>query len=77
MTTEVGVHEPKTQLSRLLQRVRAGEEVVITSRGAPVARLVPPARPAHREFGWDRERLHVPDDVDAPLPDDVLRAFDA
>jgi prevent-host-death family protein len=38
---EVGTYQAKTMLSRLLERVRAGETVVITSRGRPVARLVP------------------------------------
>ena len=74
MTTTVGVHEAKTQLSRLLQLVQSGEEVVITSRGTEVARLVPPARP-RRDFGWDRERLVVPEDFDAPLPGSVLQDF--
>ncbi len=76
MTSSVGVHEAKTQLSRLLHRVRAGEEIVITSRGEPVARLVPPVHGAARDFGWDAGRLSVPEDFDAPLPDDVLRSFD-
>ena len=44
MTTSVGVHEAKTHLSRLLERVAAGEEVEITNRGKVVARLVGPAR---------------------------------
>lgn len=39
----VGVFEAKTTLSALLERVGAGEEIVITRRGVPVARLVPPA----------------------------------
>jgi prevent-host-death family protein len=39
---EVGTYQAKTMLSQLLERVRAGETVVITSRGQPVARLVPP-----------------------------------
>ena len=41
MTKSVGVHEAKTHLSRLLERVSAGEEIVITRRGKPVAKLVP------------------------------------
>ena len=75
VTKSVGVHEAKTHLSRLLQEVGAGEEVVITSRGREVARLVPPRRA--REFGLDRGRFVVPDDFDAPLSDDELRAFGA
>lgn len=76
MVTSVGVHEAKTQLSRLLQRVRGGEEISITSRGVEVARLVPPTVRS-REFGWDAARLTVPDDFDAPLPDDVLHSFES
>ena len=43
MTKSVGVHEAKTQLSKLLAEVQQGEEVEITNRGTVVARLVPPA----------------------------------
>jgi prevent-host-death family protein len=75
MTKSVGVHEAKTHLSRLLERVAAGEEIVITRRGREVARLVPSTRPDARRFGLDRGRLVVPDDFDAPLPDDVIAAF--
>jgi len=75
MTKSVGVHEAKTHLSRLLERVVAGEEIVITRRGKEVARLVPSAHADARRFGLDRGRLVVPDDFDAPLPDDVIAAF--
>lgn len=75
MTKSVGIHEAKTNLSRLLQRVEAGEEVVITRRGAEVARLIA-AHPARRRFGTDRGRFSVPDDFDAPLPKDMLDLFE-
>lgn len=75
MTKSVGVHHAKTHLSRLLQEVTAGEEIVIARRGAVVARLVAPA-PSARELGFDRDRLRVPDDLDAPLPDAALDAFE-
>jgi prevent-host-death family protein len=76
MTKSVGVHEAKTTLSKLLERVSAGEEIVITRRGEEVARLVPVQKTAARRFGVDRGRWDVPDDFDAPLPDDVLAAFE-
>src|SRR5439155_1477756 len=57
---EVGVHEAKTALSKLLRRVAAGEEVVITRSGRPVARLVPVASTGARELGHDIGRLTVP-----------------
>ena len=68
MKKEVNVHEAKTQLSRLLQRVSAGEEIVIANRGVPVARLVPVREAkAHRELGIESGHLKVADDFDAPL----------
>lgn len=76
MTKFVGVHQAKTHLSRLLQDVASGEEIVITRRGEEVARLVPSGKPPPRRFGIDRGRLVVPNDFDAPLPEDVLSAFE-
>jgi prevent-host-death family protein len=74
--TEVGVHEAKTHLSRLLRRVAAGEEITITSGGRPAARLVPFDAPARREFGFDADLLAIPDDFDEPLADDVVADFE-
>lgn len=76
MTKSVGVHEAKTNLSRLLELVAAGEEIVITRRGEEVARLVPARGAGARRFGIDRGRYAVPDDFDAPLPDEILAAFE-
>ena len=74
---QVNTHEAKTQLSRLLRRVAAGEEVTIANRGVPVARLVPvPPKKAQRVLGIFRGQLTVPDDFDAPLPDDLLDLFE-
>ena len=69
----VNVHEAKTQLSRLLQAVSQGEEVVIARAGRPIARLVPVAAPGkERILGSGRSRIRVADDFDAPLPGDFL-----
>lgn len=73
---DVGVHEAKTHLSRLLQRVELGEEITILRGGKPVAKLVPAATQTRPQFGRDRGLFEVPDDFDAPLPDDVQRAFE-
>jgi prevent-host-death family protein len=73
---EVGVHEAKTTLSRLLRLVATGEEVVITRDGRAVARLVPVREDGPRRLGEDRGRYVVPDDFDDDLPDDVLRTFE-
>ena len=74
MAAQVNVHEAKTQLSRLLERVEAGEEIVIARGGKPVARLVPLER-GPRDLGRMRGRIVVGDDFDAPLPPDVLAGF--
>jgi prevent-host-death family protein len=73
---DVGVHEAKTHFSKLLRRVAAGEEVVIRRGGRVVAKLVPAGDPSPRQFGVDEGRYRVPDDFDAPLPDELLDAFD-
>ncbi len=75
---QVNVHEAKTHLSRLLVRVSAGEEVLIAKAGTPVARLVPCGQPGKdRVPGLDRGLVDVPDDFDAPLPPDLLDAFES
>ena len=76
MTKSVGVHEAKTHFSKLLERVSAGEEITITRRGQEVARLVPPPPRAHRQLGIDRGRWTVPEDFDAPLPENVIATFE-
>lgn len=72
----VNVHEAKTHLSRLLERVAAGEEVIIGKAGRPVARLVPYVEStAPRKPGRWRNRLRVAPDFDA-TPDDIVAAFE-
>lgn len=73
---EVNIHQAKTHLSRLLQRVAAGEEVTIARAGIPVARLVAAEpRKKVRPLGFARGQVWVAEDFDAPLPEDVLREF--
>lgn len=74
---EFNVHEAKTHFSKLLQRVAAGEEVVISRAGRPIAKLVPIAGAARRRFGLDRGAFEVPDDLDHPLPVQILDSFES
>jgi prevent-host-death family protein len=77
MKNAVNTHEAKTQFSRLLRRVAAGEEITIANRGVPVARLVPvEAQKGKRQLGFYEGKFTVPDDFDAPLPDEILDAFE-
>jgi len=73
---QVNMHEAKTHLSRLVERVEAGEEIVISRAAKPVAKLVPiRAVQPHREPGLLRGRIHVADDFDDPLPAEMNEAF--
>lgn len=67
---EVNVHEAKTHLSRLLQRVASGEEITIANAGVPVARLVPiEFSQSKRQLGIDEGKIWMADDFDAPSPE--------
>lgn len=73
---KVNIHDAKTRLSSLIERVEAGEEIVIARAGRPVARLVPlTSRRGRRKLGALDGRFRIPEDFNAPLPDAVLKAF--
>jgi prevent-host-death family protein len=77
MKKEVNIHEAKTQFSRLLRRVAAGEEITIANRGVPVARLVPiSVHKPKRKLGAYGDSIEIADDFDAALPDKLLDAFE-
>jgi prevent-host-death family protein len=73
---QINVYEAKTHLSRLLDRVEAGEEIIIGRAGRPVAMLVPyrPSVPRRRPGAW-RGKVRMAHDFDE-LPEDLLRAFE-
>ncbi len=73
---EYDVHEAKTQFSKLLAKVQAGEEVMITKAGKPIARLLPMAKHQLRTPGTEKGVFWVAADFDAPLPDDVIDGFE-
>ncbi len=73
----VSVYDAKTNLSRLLDRAAGGEEIVITRNGRPVAkRVAAVAARKPRKLGVLKGRIRVGNGFDAPLPDDVLDAFE-
>lgn len=69
------IHEAKTQLSRLIEKALAGEEVIISRAGAPVVKLVPCAhsKEARRPGLW-KGRVSMSPDFD-DLPPEIARAF--
>jgi len=75
---EVNIHQAKTHLSRLVQRVLQGEEITIARAGKPVAKLIAAGPPAGtRPMGMDRGKVWIADDFDAPDPELESLFYDA
>jgi prevent-host-death family protein len=76
--TVSNLYEAKTNLSQLVDRAAAGEEIIIAKNGVPLARLVPmEARAMPRTPGGWENGVRIADDFDDPLPPDLLAAFGA
>jgi len=76
MTETINLYDAKTTLSKLVERASAGEEIIIAKNGRPMARLVPfGARATPRVPGLLEGQISIAEDFDAPLPDDIARAF--
>ncbi len=71
----VNVSHAKAQLSQLLARAEAGEEIVIARRGKPVARLVACKPRKKRRPGRLKGRVVIPDDFFDPLPEEELKRW--
>lgn len=77
MSVQVNIHEAKTKLSKLLTRVKEGEEIIIAKAGKPVARLIPVTeRPVERLPGSAKGQVRISPDFDAPLPESFLKSFE-
>jgi len=79
---EVGVRELKNSLSRYLKKVRAGETVVVTDRGKPVARITSTDVPEHiarlmaeGRVTWSGKRFEPPKDLIVPKPGPPLSDY--
>lgn len=75
MATVVNVHTAKTNLSKLLDRVRKGEEIILAKAGKPYARLVPLDEAQERKPGL-LKGWRLPDSFFEPLPDEELDAWE-
>jgi prevent-host-death family protein len=78
MTDTVNIYDAKTNLSKLVERAAAGEEIVIAKAGKPKAKLVPYQPPRKkRRFGHNLLGIsYIADDFDAPLPPDLQKYFE-
>ena len=77
--TKVNIHEAKTQLSRLIERVRQGESFVIAKAGRPVAKLVPIEADTTRSpkrLGFLAGAFDVPEDFDRMGAEEIERSFE-
>ena len=73
--TLTNIHQAKTHLSKLIERVAAGEEIVIGKAGKPVAKLVPYTKEeSPRTLGIWKGEVHIAEDFDE-LPEDIAQAF--
>ena len=76
MDKPVNIHEAKTHLSRLIERVEAGEEITLARAGRPVARLVPVGRSREpRRPGIWKGRVWMAPDFDGPINDEIADEF--
>ena len=74
---QVNIHDAKTRLSELLNRVEGGEEITIAKAGRPVARLVPvQEKKKERSPGTAKGKVVIRKDFDKPLPEALLREFE-
>ena len=77
MSSVVNIHDAKTHLSRIVEEVAAGAEVIIAKAGKPMARLSPIATLAKaKKLGLLKGKIKVPDDFNAPLDEKVLAKFE-
>ena len=73
MTRIVNIYDAKTNLSKLLQDVERGEEILIARAGEPIAKLSP-VQKLTREFGFAREQIWISDDFD-DTPEEIIDDF--
>lgn len=77
MANIINIHEAKTHLSRIVDEVAAGSEVIIAKAGKPMARLMPLAGVQRaKKLGLLKGKIKVPDDFNAPLSEDVIANFE-
>jgi prevent-host-death family protein len=77
MTTTVNIHQAKTNLSKLIEAVAQGEEIIIAKAGKPAAKLIPIIQQKpQRKPGALKGKIKITADFNAPLPNDMLDDFE-
>jgi antitoxin (DNA-binding transcriptional repressor) of toxin-antitoxin stability system len=75
MTINVSLAEASHQFLELIERIKAGEEVLVSEAGISIARIVPAFDRLPRISGQDKGKISIAADFDDPLPPDVLDSF--
>ena len=74
---QMNIHQAKTELSKLVERAEAGEQIVIARAGKPAAKLVPLNKARGRcRLGLLNGKFRIPDDFNAPLPGSIINSFE-
>lgn len=75
---QISVNEIEDDLSKFIKRIEAGENLEITKAGKPLAEIKPVSRTLSesRPFGLCEGDFAVPDDFDAPLPEEIIQEFE-
>ena len=77
MAEIINIHEAKTHLSRIVEEVAAGGEVIIAKAGKPMARLTSlSGAPRTKKLGLLKGKLKIPDDFNSPLDDATAASFE-
>ncbi|HEX5460315.1 MAG TPA: type II toxin-antitoxin system prevent-host-death family antitoxin [Steroidobacteraceae bacterium] len=77
MPKVLNIHEAKTHLSRIVEEVAAGKEIIIAKAGKPMARLSPITPTVKKKkLGLLKGKIRIAGDLNAPLPDEVLSSFE-
>lgn len=73
---EIGIHEAKTKLSKLIPAVLSGEEVIITKAGHPLVKLIPVKESGgKRNLGLYSDKMKLHDNILEPIPQDIIEDF--
>ena len=75
MTINVSLAEANNQFLDLIQRIKAGEEVLVSESGISIARIVPISNYLPRIPGQDKGKIFIAYDFNDPLPSDILDSF--
>ena len=75
MSIVANIHDAKTNLSKLIARTLDGEEVIIAKNGNPIVKLIPFREPKKRKLGIFKDSITLANDIDKPLPENIIKGF--